>query len=254
MKTVKDFNLNNQKVIIRCDFNVPIDKGKITDDTRIIESLETINYCLEKGAKVILLSHLGRVKETKDLEKNDLKIVSKRLRKLLNKEVVFINKTRGKVLEDAVNNLKSGEVLLIQNTRYEDLDGKKESKNDKELGKYWASLGDIFINDAFGTIHRKHASNVGIASNLPHGIGFLVEKELNILSSLNRCEKPFIVILGGGKVVDKIGVIENLIKKADHILIGGAMAFTFLKSEGFSTGTSIVDDESIEFWKNIRKK
>ena len=150
---------------------------------------------------------------------------------------MFINKTRGVELEEAVSNLKKGDVLLIQNTRYEDLDGNKESKNDEELGKYWASLGEIFINDAFGTIHRKHASNVGIALYLPHGIGLLVEKELEALSSLNNPEKPFIVILGGAKVKDKIGVIKNLIKKADYILIGGGMAFTFLQSEGFQKGT-----------------
>lgn len=254
MKKVKDIDIKNKKVIIRCDFNVPIENGKITDDTRIKESLETIRYCINQDAKVILLSHLGRVKEEKDLEKNDMKIVSKRLEKLLGKKIKFSNQTRGKELESAVEKLKSKDVLLIQNTRYEDLDGKKESKNDEELGKYWASLGDVFINDAFGTIHREHASNVGIASHLPHAIGFLVEKELEVLSSLNSCEKPFIIILGGSKVSDKIGVIQNLIQKADYILIGGGMAFTFLQSEGFSIGNSIVDNDSLEFCQEILKK
>lgn len=254
MKTVKDINIKNKKVIIRCDFNVPIENGKIMDDSRIKESLKTINYCLENNAKVILLSHLGRVKEEKDLEKNDMKIVAKRLEKLLGKKIKFINKTRGKELENAANKLKSKEVLLIQNTRYEDLDGKKESKNDEELGKYWASLGEVFINDAFGTIHREHASNVGIASHLPHAIGFLVEKELEVLSSLNSCDKPFIIILGGSKVSDKIGVIQSLIKKANYILIGGGMAFTFLQSEGFSIGNSIVDTESLDFCQEILQK
>ena len=254
MKTIKDIDVKNKKVIIRCDFNVPIENGRISDDTRIKESLETINYCIENDAKVILLSHLGRVKEEKDLEKNNMKIVAKRLEKLLGKKVTFISETRGKKLDNAVSKLQNKDVLLIQNTRYEDLDGKKESKNDKELGEYWASLGDVFINDAFGTIHREHVSNVGIATHLPHAIGFLVEKELNVLSSLNSCEKPFIIILGGGKVADKIGVIKSLIKKADYILIGGGMAFTFLQSEGFEVGNSIVDNDSLDFCKEIINK
>lgn len=254
MKTVRDFDLKDKKVLIRCDFNVPIVNGKISDNTRIVKSLDTIKYCLEQDAKVILFSHLGRIKEEIDLEKNNLKPVAKELGKLLDKKIIFIDETRGEKLEKAVANLKSGEVLLVQNTRYEDLNGKKESSNDGELGKYWASLGDIFINDAFGTIHRAHASNVGIASNLPHGIGFLVEKELSVLSSLNSPEKPFIIILGGAKVTDKIGVIKNLIKKADYILIGGGMAFTFLQSEGFEIGSSIVDKDSLDFCKEILEK
>lgn len=254
MKTVRDFDLKDKKVLIRCDFNVPIVNGKISDNTRIVKSLDTIKYCLEQDAKVILFSHLGRIKEEIDLEKNNLKPVAKELGKLLDKKIIFIDETRGEKLEKAVSDLKSGEILLVQNTRYEDLDGKKESSNDGELGKYWASLGDIFINDAFGTIHRAHASNVGIASNLPHGIGFLVEKELSALSSLNSPEKPFIIILGGAKVTDKIGVIKNLIKKSDYILIGGGMAFTFLQSEGFEIGSSIVDKDSLDFCKEILKK
>lgn len=254
MKTVRDFDLKDKKVLIRCDFNVPIVNGKISDNTRIVKSLDTIKYCLEQDAKVILFSHLGRIKEEIDLEKNNLKPVAKELGKLLDKKIIFIDETRGEKLAKAVADLKSGEVLLVQNTRYEDLDGKKESSNDSELGKYWASLGDIFINDAFGTIHRAHASNVGIASNLPHGIGFLVEKELSALSSLNSPEKPFIIILGGAKVTDKIGVIKNLIKKADYILIGGGMAFTFLQSEGFEIGSSIVDKDSLDFCKEILEK
>ena len=254
MKTVRDFDLKDKKVLIRCDFNVPIVNGKISDNTRIVKSLDTIKYCLEQDAKVILFSHLGRIKEKIDLEKNNLKPVAKELGKLLDKKIIFIDETRGEKLEKAVANLKSGEVLLVQNTRYEDLDEKKESSNDGELGKYWASLGDIFINDAFGTIHRAHASNVGIASNLPHGIGFLVEKELSALSSLNSPKKPFIIILGGAKVTDKIGVIKNLIKKADYILIGGGMAFTFLQSEGFEIGSSVVDKDSLDFCKEILEK
>lgn len=253
MKTIKDMNLENKKVLIRCDFNVPMKEGKIVDDTRITAAIPTIKYALDNNAKVILFSHLGRVKEEADLEKNNLEPVAKRLEELLNQKVTFINKTRGEELENAINNMKDKDVILVQNTRYEDLDGKKESKNDPELGKYWASLGDVFVNDAFGTIHRAHASNVGIASNLDSCIGFLIEKELNALKELDNPQHPFIVVLGGAKVADKIGVIENLVKKADKILIGGGMAFTFLKAEGYEIGNSLLDEENIEFCKNIIK-
>ena len=219
-KTIKDFDLNNKKVIIRVDFNVPIKDGIIKDDNRIVESLETINYALSNNAKVILLSHLGRIKEESDKSKNNLEVVAKRLSELLHKDVIFAPTTRN--LESYVASLKTGEVLLVQNTRYEDLDGKKESGNDQSLGAYWASLGDIFINDAFGTSHRAHASNVGIASHLPSGVGFLVEKELKAFwPVLNDPARPFTVILGGAKVSDKIGVIKELVEKADYLLIGG---------------------------------
>lgn len=254
MKTVKEMKLNSKKVLIRCDFNVPMKDNKILDDTRILESLETIQYVLDQNAKVILLSHLGRVKSEEDLKTNSLKEVAKRLGELLKKEVTFIPKTRGEELEEAINHLKEKEILLVENTRFEDLEGKLESNNDLELGKYWASLGDVFINDAFGTIHRCHASNVGIASNLPHAIGFLVEKELKALEELKKPKKPFIVILGGSKVKDKVGVIKELVKKADHILIGGGMAFTFLLSEGFEVGNSLVDNENIDFCREILEK
>ncbi|MEG2321962.1 MAG: phosphoglycerate kinase [Bacilli bacterium] len=254
MKTIKDFNLNNKKVIIRVDFNVPIKDGIIMDDTRIKESLKTIEYAIKHNAKVILMSHLGRIKEEKD-KVNTLKPVATRLGSLLNKEVIFIPFTRGKVLEDSINHLNKQDVLLMENTRFEDLDKEKESKNDIELGKYWASLGDIFINDAFGTSHRKHASNVGIASNLDNGIGFLIEKELTILNkAIDNPNRPFTVILGGAKVHDKILVIENLVKTADYILIGGAMAFTFLKVAGIEIGKSLLDEESIDFCKKILRK
>ena len=254
-KSIKDFDLDNKKVIIRVDFNVPIKDGNITDDNRIKESLKTIQYAIDNNAKVILMSHLGRVKEEQDLEKNTLEPVALRLSELLDKDIVFVDMTRGKELEDAINEMKPKDVLLIQNTRYEDLDGKKESKNDPELGAYWASLGDIYINDAFGTAHRAHASNVGIASHLPNGIGFLIEKELeNLLPAINEPERPLTVILGGSKVSDKIGVIENLVKIADHILIGGGMAFTFLKASGLPIGKSLLDEENIEFCKKILKE
>lgn len=253
MKTIKDMNLENKKVLIRCDFNVPMKEGKISDDTRITAALPTIKYCLDQNAKVILFSHLGRVKEESDLAKNNLAPVAKRLEELLGQKVTFVEKTRGEELENAINNMNNKDILLVQNTRYEDLDGKKESKNDPELGAYWASLGDVFVNDAFGTIHRAHASNVGIASHLDSCIGFLIEKELNALKELDNPTHPFIVVLGGAKVADKIGVIENLVTKADKILIGGGMAFTFLKAEGYEIGKSLLDEENLEFCKNILK-
>ncbi len=255
MKTIRDFDLNNKKVIIRVDFNVPMKDGVITDDTRIKESLKTINYAISNNAKVILMSHLGRIKEESDKVKNTLKPVSIRLSELLNKKVIFIPNTRGSELENAINNLQNGDVLLMENTRFEDLPDKKESKNDPELGKYWASLGDIYINDAFGTAHRAHASNVGIASHLKSGIGFLIEKELdNLLPAINNPDRPFTVILGGSKVSDKIGIIENLVMKADYILIGGGMAFTFLKAGGVEIGDSLLDEDSIDFCKKMLKE
>lgn len=254
-KTIENFELENKKVLIRVDFNVPMKDGQITDDNRIKESLQTIKYAIEKKAKVILLSHLGRVKTEEDKEKNTLKPVAIHLSKLLNKEVIFIEETRGEKLEKAVQNMQNGDILLIENTRFEDLDGKKESGNDESLGAYWASLGDIFINDAFGTAHRAHASNVGTASHLPSGVGYLVEKELQSFEkALNNPQRPLTVILGGAKVTDKIGVIENLVNIADFILIGGGMAYTFLKSGGIEVGASLVDDEKLEFCKNIFEK
>lgn len=253
-KTIKDFNLENKRVIIRCDFNVPVQDGKIVDDNRIKESLTTIQYAISHNAKVILLSHLGRIKTKEDLGKNSLLPVSARLSELLEKTVLFIPHTHDKKVEEAIANMKNRDIILLENTRFEDLEGKKESNNNEELSSFWASLGDIFINDAFGTIHRAHASNVGIASILPNGIGFLVEKELDALSKLENPNHPYIVILGGSKVSDKIGVITNLIEKADKIIIGGGMAFTFLKALGYEIGKSILDSENIDFCKNILEK
>lgn len=254
MKTIRDFNLDDKKVIMRVDFNVPMKDGIILDDTRIRESLPSIEYALNHGAKLILLSHLGRVKTEED-KKNTLQPISIRLGELLSKNITFIPYTRGKKLETAVRDLKRDQVLLIENTRFEDLDGNKESGNDSDLGAYWASLGDIFINDAFGTAHRAHASNVGIASHIPSGVGFLMEKEVETLqNAIQNPDHPLTVILGGAKVKDKIGVIEHLITIADYIIIGGGMAFTFLKAEGFEIGNSLLDKENIEFCKKILKE
>lgn len=250
-KTIKDYDLHGKRVIIRCDFNVPMKDGKITDDTRIQAALPTIEYAINESAKVILMSHLGRVKEEKDLVKNDLFPVAQRLSNLLNQKVLFCKATSGSELKDAVDGLKDGEVLLMQNTRYEDLNGKKESSNDPELGAFWASLGDIYINDAFGTAHRAHASNVGIASHLPNGIGFLIEKELNHLESLKNPERPYVIIMGGAKVSDKIKVIENLAPIADKIMIGGGMAFTFLKAKEIDIGKSLLEEDSLEFCQKM---
>ena len=247
-KTIEDYDLKNKKVVIRVDFNVPIKDGVIQDDTRIRASLKTIEYAINNGAIVILLSHLGKVKEEGDLKKNDLKPVSVRLGELLHKNVLFSKKTRGSELEEMISSMKAGDVLLIQNTRYEDLYDKKESSCDEELSRYWASLGDIFINDAYGTCHRAHASNVGIAKLLPNGIGFLVQNEVNKLDELmNENTHPFVVMMGGSKVHDKIKVIENLILKCDYLLVGGGMAYTFLKAKGVNIGNSLVDEEGLEF-------
>ncbi len=253
-KTIRDFNLKNKKVIIRCDFNVPIKDGKIIDDTRIKNSLETIKYAIDKNAKVILLSHLGRIKEESDKLKNNLDVVAKRLSKLLNKKVTFVDEVVGEKVETAISKMKDKDVILLQNTRYEDLDGKKESKCDLEFAKQLASYGDIFINDAFGTIHRAHASNYGISKYLESGIGFLVEKELEKLSILNNPKAPFIIIMGGAKVADKIGVIDNLLPKCDKLLIGGGMAFTFLQAEGYEIGNSIFDADSLEYCQKLLKE
>ena len=254
-KTIKDYNLSGKRVMIRCDFNVPITNGKIDDDNRIRMSLKTINYAIDNNAKVILLSHLGKIKEESDKEKNSLEIVSVRLSELINRKVIFSHDTKSEELTRLVNNLKEKDVLLIENTRYEDLDGKKESSCDMGLAKYWASLGDIFINDAYGTCHRAHASNVGIARLLPNGIGFLVEEEITKIDSvLKENTHPFIIIMGGKKVSDKIPIIKNLINKCDLLLIGGAMSFTFLKAKGYNVGNSIVDVDNISFCKDMLEK
>lgn len=254
-KTIKDFDLNGKKVIIRCDLNVPMDNGIILDDTRIRASIKTIRYALNNGASVILLSHLGRVKSEEDRDGNSLYPVATALSNILKKEVLFSFETRGKELTRMANELKEGEILLIENTRFEDINGNKESKCDKRLAKYWASLGDIYINDAYGTSHRDHASVTGIPLYIPSGIGFLVKKEINNIDGLlNSNKHPFVTILGGKKIDDKIKLIESLVNISDKLIIGGAMSFTFFKALGYNTGKSIVSEDNISFCKRILKE
>lgn len=255
--TVKDVELKGKKVLVRVDFNVPLKDGVITNDNRITAALPTIKYILEQGGRAILFSHLGRVKEEADKAGKSLAPVAKALSEKLGQDVVFPGTTRGAELEAAINELKDGEILLVENTRFEDVDGKKESKNDPELGKYWASLGDgIFVNDAFGTAHRAHASNVGISANVDKAVaGFLLENEIAyIQEAVEAPERPFVAILGGSKVSDKIGVIENLLSKADKVIIGGGMAYTFLKAQGYEIGTSLVEDDKLDLAKELLEK
>ncbi|MEI3628814.1 phosphoglycerate kinase [Lactococcus lactis] len=255
--TVKDVELKGKKVLVRVDFNVPIKDGVITNDNRITAALPTIKYILEQGGRAVLFSHLGRVKEEADKAGKSLAPVAKALSEKLGQDVVFPGTTRGAELEAAINELKDGEILLVENTRFEDIDGKKESKNDPELGKYWASLGDgIFVNDAFGTAHRAHASNVGISANVDKAVaGFLLENEIAyIQEAVEAPERPFVAILGGSKVSDKIGVIENLLSKADKVIIGGGMAYTFLKAQGYEIGSSLVEDDKLDLAKELLEK
>lgn len=251
-KTIKDYQYKDKTVIIRCDLNVPIKNSEIEDDTRINESLSSINYLIDNNAKIIILSHLGKIKTEEDKINNTLYPVYLKLKELLNTNVYFSKELMGESLKEKVKSLKEKEVLLIENTRYADYPDKLESSCDLNLAKYWASLGDIFINDAYGTSHRKHASNVGISQFLPSAIGFLIEKEMTKLDSImNESTHPFTVIMGGKKISDKTLVIDNLIKKCDYLLLGGGMCFTFLKSMNLNTGLSIVDNDNIEYCKNI---
>lgn len=252
-KTLTDLDFKNKRVIVRFDFNVPLENQKITDDTRIKASIETIKYLQKQDAKIIMLSHLGRIKSEADKTKNSLAPVAKRLSEILKENVIFINETRGTNLETAVKQLKNKELLLIENTRFEDLNGNKESGNDPQLGKYWAHLGDVFVNDAFGTAHRAHASNVGIANNIKNScVGLLIEKELTMLNKITiNPQHPFIAVLGGAKVSDKIDVIKQLLTTADKVLVGGGMAYTFMKALGYKVGNSLLEKDKIEIAKEI---
>ena len=257
-KIVTDLNVEGKKVIVRVDFNVPHKGDLITDDNRIVAALPTINYLLDHKAKVILLSHLGKVdhkdpeKTAADKAKNNMAIVAVKLQEYLpNAKVTFVDATRGEVLENAVAELEEGNVLLMQNTRYE----KGESKNDPELGKYWASLGDLYVSDAFGSVHRAHASTVGIPTHLPSAAGFLIEKELKFLGdAVENPVRPFVGILGGAKVADKLKVIDNLLEKCDTLIIGGGMAYTFLKAKGYEVGNSLLDESRVDYCRDMMAK
>ncbi|HBP25512.1 MAG TPA: phosphoglycerate kinase [Acholeplasmatales bacterium] len=255
-KTIRDVELTGKTVLIRVDFNVPMKNGQITDQNRIVQALPTIQYVLDQNAKIVLFSHLGRVEKEEDKLTNSLAPVAQRLSELLKQKVLFIDQTRGEKLEKVIKNMKPRDIVMFENTRFEDLNGKAESKNNPELGKYWASLGDIFVNDAFGTAHRAHASNVGIASNMNDVVaGFLMEKEIKFIGeAVDNPVRPFVAILGGAKVSDKISVIENLLKKADKILIAGAMAYTFFKAMGYEVGLSKCENDYVDFAKSLLEK
>ncbi|GFN36291.1 phosphoglycerate kinase [Tepidimicrobium xylanilyticum] len=252
-KTIEDLQVEGKRVLVRCDFNVPMDENRnITDDRRIVSSLPTIKYLIDNKARVILMSHLGRPKGEPN-PKYSLQPVAKRLSELLGKEVIFAEED--KVVSDKVgeivSNMKDGDVVLLENTRFR----KEEEKNEESFAKELASLGDIYVNDAFGTSHRAHTSNVGLSSQLPSAVGYLVEKEISIMGkALENPERPFVAILGGAKVSDKIGVIENLLNKVDVILIGGGMAYTFLKAQGYEIGTSILEEDKVDLAKDLLKK
>ncbi|KRL88508.1 phosphoglycerate kinase [Limosilactobacillus ingluviei] len=259
--TVADLQLEGKKVLMRVDFNVPVKDGVVGDDNRIVAALPTIKYVLDHKGKAILFSHLGRIKKEEDKPGLSMRPVAEKLSNLLNKPVTFVPVTRGAQLEEAIDQMQDGDVLVVQNTRYEDvIDGeyvKHESGNDPELGKYWASLGDVFVNDAFGTAHRKHASNVGIATNMPGkaAAGFLMEKEIKFLGdAVDNPVHPFVAILGGAKVSDKIGVITNLLAKADKIIVGGGMAYTFKAAKGEKVGNSLVEQDKIDLAKDLLAK
>ena len=252
MKNITEADVKGKKVLVRVDYNVPIKDGHIVDDTRIVGSLRTVNYLTENGAKVILMSHLGRVKSEEDKKSNSLKIVAEHLSSLVKCPVYFIGETRGELLETAINNLLPGEILLMENTRFEDVPSTLESSCDEKLSKYWASLGEIFVLDAFGCAHRCHASTYGISKYIPSYCGFLVEDETKMLDKSMKEKRT--LVLGGAKVDDKIGVINNLIPTSTKVLIGGAMCFTFLKVKGFNVGKSIVSEENIDYVKELLDK
>lgn len=256
-QTVRDLDVKGKRVLVRVDFNVPLKDGKITNDNRIVAALPTINYLLENGAKVILFSHLGKIdhkdpeKKAAGMKKNNMAPVAERLAELVDAKVTFVAETRGEALEKAVAEMNDGDIVLMQNTRYE----KGESKNDPELAAYWANLGDLYVSDAFGSVHRAHASTVGVATHLPSACGFLVQKEVEMLSkAVDTPERPFVAIIGGAKVSDKIAVIDNLLKKADKVIIGGGMAYTFMKAQGGEIGSSLLEEERVELAKEYLAK
>lgn len=243
MKNIQDIDINGKTVILRCDFNVPLKDGQVDDDTKLVKSLKTINYIIENNAKVVLLSHLGRVKTEEDKSKNSLASVCEYLKRLLNKDIKFFNVTRADNLADEIKKLPLGSIVMLENTRFEDVPNKLESSNDEELSKYWASLGDIFCLDAFGSSHRAHASTAGIGKFVPSCIGFLMKTELDNLSYLvNNPARPYTILMGGAKIDDKIKLIDSLLPKCDYFLATGGIANSFLKALGFNVGSSIATE------------
>jgi phosphoglycerate kinase len=255
-KTIQDLTIQGKKVLVRVDFNVPMNNGVITDDNRIVQAVGTIQALQQRGGKLILLSHLGRVKDAADMKKMTLAPVATRLSSLIKTPVTFVPATRGPLVDAAISRMKNGDVVMLENTRFEDLDKDKESKNDPELGKYWASLADVFVNDAFGTAHRAHASNVGIATHIKESaVGLLLEREIEVLSTtIDNPKRPFVAILGGAKISDKIPVIERLLTIADTIIVGGGMAYTFYKAKGYEVGTSLVELDKLDYAKDMMKR
>ncbi len=250
-RTVKDLDVAGKRVIVRVDFNVPRKNGVITNDNRIVQALPTINYLIENKAKIVLMSHLGKIKTEEDKAKNSLNVVAERLAQLVDTKVSFCPVTRGAQLEEAIAALNESEIVVMENTRYE----KGESKNDEELGKYWASLGELFVVDAFGSVHRAHASTVGIPTHLENALGFLVEKEVIMLGkAVDTPERPFVAIIGGAKVSDKIAVVDNLLEKADKVIVGGGMAYTFMKAQGLEIGKSLVEEDKVGLAKEYLAK
>lgn len=249
MKTIRDVNIHGKTVILRVDYNVPLENNKILDNTRIVESLDTIKYLLDNECKIIILSHKGKIKTIEDVKNNSLLLISDELSRLLSKTIKFCPCLRGEELKEEVNNLYNGDILLLENTRFLDLPSNLESGCDEELSTFWASLADIFVFDAFGCIHRNHASTLGIAKKLPSYFGFLVEKEINELDKIKEMHKT--LLLGGSKVSDKIGIIKSLVTSSDKVLIGGALASTFLKAKGVNIGNTIVDNNYIEECKEL---
>ena len=252
MKTLKDIDVKNKRVIVRVDYNVPIVDSIITNTKRIDDSFKTLDYLVENGARILLLSHFGRVKSEKDKESNSLLPIYDYIKSLDKYEIFFCDYPMGEDLELSFNKLAPGQILLAENTRYLDLNGDLESGNDVQLSMYWAHLADVYIDDAFGCMHRSHASVIGIPKYIPGAIGLLVEKELlNLNKLIDNPQRPFTVVMGGAKLEDKISLIYSLAEIADHILLGGGIANTFLKAQGFNTGTSLVSDDSIEIAKQL---
>ena len=254
MNFIENANIENKKVILRCDLNVTIKDSNIIDITKIKESLKTINYLLSKNCSIIILSHLGKVKCEEDKKNKSLYLVKLELEKMLNKEIYFSKTTRGEELDNLAQSLKEQDILLVENTRFEDYPEKLESKCNEELAKYWASLGDIFVNDAFGTTHRRHASNYGISKYLATYYGYLIKKELDGLAQVINPERPFTVIMGGAKVEDKITIIKKLLKECDYLIVGGGIANTFLKALDYEIGISLYDELYLNEIKELYKE